>query len=94
MVSTALRCDQSKQTENIRLVFDAAAQTDGVSLNSHLLKGPQDIELLPNILYNFRRGKIAVCADIREMFHQILIQPEDCISQHFFWRDDPTKPTD
>lgn len=39
MVSTALRCDQSKQTENIRLVFDAAAQTDGVFLNSRFAKG-------------------------------------------------------
>ena len=71
----------------IRLVFDAAATTSDVSLNSMLLKGPQDIELLPNIIFNFRRGQVAVCGDIREMYHQVLVRSEDRCSQRFLWRN-------
>ncbi|XP_065361898.1 uncharacterized protein LOC135955477 [Calliphora vicina] len=74
----------------LRLVFDAAASVQDISLNSQLLKGPQDIASLPSTLYNFRRGQIAVGADIREMFHQILVQPCDRISQRFLWRDGNT----
>ena len=73
--------------KKLRLVFDAAANVDGISINSQLLKGPQDIASLPSTLYNFRRGQIAAVADIREMFHQILVQPCDRISQRFLWRD-------
>lgn len=66
------------------MVFDAAVSVD-VSLNS--LKGPQDIASLPSTLFNFRRGPVAVGADIREMFHQVLVQSCDRISQRFLWGD-------
>ena len=53
--------------KKVRIVFDAAAEVNGVSLNSNHLKGPLDIELLVNILFNLRKGRVAVCADIREI---------------------------
>ncbi|XP_061398464.1 uncharacterized protein LOC133334184 [Musca vetustissima] len=79
----------------LRLVFDAAAKVNNISLNSQLLKGPQNIASLLSILYNFRRGQIGVGADICEMFHQVKIQPCDRVSQRFLWRDEnQNKPPD
>ncbi|XP_046867756.1 uncharacterized protein LOC124460608 [Drosophila willistoni] len=71
----------------IRLVFDAAAKVGNVSLNSELLKGPQHYRPLLSVLFHFREGAVAVIGDIKEMFHQIYVQPQDRRSQRFLWRD-------
>ncbi|XP_058816851.1 uncharacterized protein LOC131680146 [Topomyia yanbarensis] len=78
----------------VRLVWDAAAKVDGISLNSMLLKGPDQLTSLPAVLSRFRQYKVGVSADIREMFHQLLIREPDRHSQRFLFRNDPTKPVE
>ncbi|XP_058811204.1 uncharacterized protein LOC131676095 [Topomyia yanbarensis] len=81
--------------EKTRLVWDGAASAHGVSLNSVLLKGPDLLTPLLDVLIRFREYRTAVCGDIREMYHQILMKEDDQNSQRFYWgsKDGSTEPT-
>lgn len=71
----------------LRLVWDAAATSQGISLNSVLLKGPDLITSLLSILIQFREYRIAICGDIREMFHQVLMKEDDQHCLRFYWKE-------
>ncbi|XP_053969225.1 uncharacterized protein LOC128870597 [Anastrepha ludens] len=76
----------------IRLVWDAAAKSRDISLNNFLLKGPDMLTPLVNILFNFRMGRIAICGDIEEMFHRIKLRHPDADAQRFLWRTNMNDP--
>jgi hypothetical protein len=68
-----------------RVVFDCAAKYRGKSLNSELLKGPDNTNPLIEVLLRFRVDPIAVTADIKSMFHQVRVPPEDSKKLSFLW---------
>ena len=78
----------------VRLVFDAAVRTSGVSLNDQLDSGPDLLQSLPGVLTRFRQYVVAFKADIRDMFLRVGVRPEDRSAQRFVWRgvDRTTNP--
>lgn len=81
-----------KKAGKVRLVWDAAASVQGVSLNSQLLKGPDLLVPLISVISRFREKKIAFGGDIREMYHQLRIIPEDKQAQRFLFRNNSDEP--
>ncbi|KAM9825435.1 uncharacterized protein ACBT44_006125 isoform 1-T1 [Syngnathus typhle] len=70
-----------------RLVFNCSHQFLGQSLNQFLLPGPTLGASLLAVLLRFREGPIAVSGDIKGMFHQVRLLPEDRPLLRFLWRD-------
>ena len=80
-------------SEKFRIVMDCAATYQGVSLNSVLLRGPDNLNSLLGVLFRFRLYPVAIVADIKSMFFQVRCKPEDRSALRFlFWEDgDPDR---
>ena len=72
--------------DKVRLVFDAAAKSAGVSFNDLLLTGPDLLRNLLGVIMRFRQKPYAIKADMRDMFLKIKIIPDDHDAQRFLWR--------
>ena len=79
-----------KKPNKVRIIWDAAAKVNGISLNSTLLKGPDFLTSLVAVFFHFRLYAYALTGDIREMFHRFFIRQADRQFLRFLWRDKAT----
>ena len=71
-----------------RVVLDCATKHKGMSLNYQLLTGPDLTNSVVGALMRFREEKVALSADIKCMFHQIQVVPDDRDAFRFRWWQD------
>ena len=71
----------------VRVVFNAAAKVNGVSLNDCLIQGPNFLTSQLGVFLRFRRGAVALSADIKAMFHQVKLPVDDQAAFCFLWRN-------
>ena len=76
-----------------RVCQDAAGKIDGVSLNSCLLTGPDNLNSLVGIILRFRRRRVVLSADIKDFFYRILMDVKDRAACRFMWWEDETMTT-
>ena len=71
----------------VRRVANASGIFQGQSLNSNLLKGPDLLSNLTGVIMRFRENRIALCADIEQMFMQVKVDPKDRPYLRFLWKN-------
>ena len=70
----------------MRVVFDASAKnSEGISLNDNLLKGPKKQIDLIALLIKLRLNKIVLVGDISRMFYNIDIQEKFRDNYRILW---------
>lgn len=80
-------------SRKFRVVFNASSPTSsGISLNDCQLVGPKLQNDLQNIFLRFRRGEIALTADIVKMYRQVEVHKPHRKYQKILWRASPTEP--
>jgi len=80
-----------ERTTKVRLVYDSSLKGhDGLSINDHLEKGPTFINSLLDVLAAWRWNEVAFTGDVRKMFNQVLVHPDDQVYHRFLWRSKTT----
>jgi hypothetical protein len=74
--------------DKIRVVFDCAARTDSLSLNDQVYSGPNLTNNLVGALLRFRQYPVATAADVKAMFHQVVVAEADRDARRFIWWPD------
>lgn len=77
-----------RKPDEPRVVFDCAAKSKGISLNDQLLRGPENTSTLIGVILRFRVKEVAVAADVKRMFHQVFVAPEDRGALCYLWWPD------
>lgn len=79
-------------SNKLRSVFDGSCTTTtNVSLNQCLHTGEPLQNDITKILMNFRRHQVVFTADVKQMFRQTWIHPDDRKYQLILWRNDPSQ---
>lgn len=85
--------ESPKKPGKVRVVFDCSASFKGQSLNKCVLQGPDYNNNLSGVLCRFRREPVAVMCDVKKMYHQFRVSPDDRDYLRFIWLKDG-KPQD
>ena len=78
------------KSTSCRIVWNSAAVYKGWSLNDGLFKGPDLLNNLFCVLLAWPQNTVAMTVDIRKMFNQVQIAPEDRLYHRFLWRNGNT----
>lgn len=77
--------------KRFRIVYDATCKSDkGLSLNDVQLIGERLQDELVTLMMRFRCHAVAISADIRKMYLQVRVNPEQWDLQRVFWRPSAT----
>ena len=80
-------------SSKLRVVFDASARTSSnVSLNDVLLSVPKLQNNIYDLILRSRLHSIVFTCDIRQMYRQIKVHPDDQRYQLILWRSEPSAP--
>lgn len=77
---------EDKETSKLRIVFDGSARIKNISLNDQIHEGPKLQKDIFEVLLRFRRFKVALNSDIKEMFPGIAVTPSDSQYLRILWR--------
>ena len=69
----------------LRVVFDCAAESMGISLNQLAYQGPDLANNLVGVLLRFRLYSVGIMADIEGMFNQVKVSPCHRDMLRFLW---------
>lgn len=76
-----------RETTKVRIVFDASAQLNEKSPNTEALPGPKLQSNIFDILERFRKELEVLVSDVSQMYHQLVLKPEDRPFHRFLWRN-------
>ena len=76
---------EDKSSTKVRVVMNGKAQFQGKSLNDCIVKGPKLLNGLVDVLVRFRRFRIALSGDVKEMFLQVAMPEDDQRYHRFFY---------
>jgi len=77
-------------TTKVRVVFDASAKYDGISLNDAIYSGPKLHRELFDVLSHFRCYPVAIACDVSEMYLRIHLYHKDKPFHRFLWNQATT----
>ena len=73
--------------EKLRVVFDCAAEYQGISINKAVHQGPDFTNRLLGVLFRFRERPVVIVADVKAMYHQVQVTPDHRDALRFLWYD-------
>ena len=72
----------------VRIVFNSSQLYKGMSLNNCLAKGPDSYyNSIVGLLLRWREDHVALVADIKKMYHSVILSEPDVHCHRFLWRD-------